>query len=215
MRFDKFMVDRLAENCYPAPFHLDGFDIWYQPESGKKYGVAIDPGQAKVTQSAIVVVCFDQDEHGNYFPKLCARDAGLYSPEVTWNKAVKASQYYNRAMISWEANSHGLAITELGKNYRPIYFRTDIISGVQSVEPGWLTTSKNKDYMLQAVDRYLPDTTCHDIELVRQMRNHRLVGDKVDVVGANDIFMAWAVALMTLDPKPRKYGYSGRHGFKW
>lgn len=215
MRFDKFMVDKLADGCHPAGAHLDSFDVWYWPEPGVKYGVTIDPGQAKVTQSAITVGCFVQDEHGNYHPKLCARDAGLYSPAVTWDKAVKIAKHYNNAMIAWEANSHGLAITELGKHHRPIYMRTDIVSGAQSIEPGWLTTSKNKDYMLQAVDRYLPDTVCHDIELVRQIRNHRLVGDKVDVVGANDIFMSWAVFLMTFDPKPKKYGYSGRHGYKW
>ncbi len=215
MRFDKLAMDKMAGNCYPAIGSRENLSIWYHPEKNKNYVVAIDPGQAKVTQSAISVVCFDLDEHGNYLPKLCARDAGLYSPEITWNKAVKASQYYNRGMIAWEANSHGLAITELGKNYRPIYFRKDVVSGMTSLEPGWLTTSKTKDFMLQTVDKYLPDTICHDIELVRQMRNHRLVGDKVEVVGANDLFMSWAVALMTMDPKPKRRGYIGRSGYKW
>ena len=215
MRFDEHAMDKLSETCHPADAHFDSFDIWYWPEPGVKYVVAIDPGQAKIAQTGIVVACFVQDQYGNYFPKLCARDAGLYSPEVTWEKAEKISLHYNRAMIAWEANSHGLAITVLGKNHRPIYFRTDIINGTQSLEPGWLTTPKNKDYMLQAIERFIPDTICHDKELVGQMRKHKLVGDKVEVDGPSDIFMAWAVALMTLDPKPRKYGYSGRHGYKW
>ena len=212
MRFDKDMMDKLASGCHPHIQSIDNLLIWYPPAEGKTYVVAIDPGQAKVTQSAIVVVTFDQDEYGNYHPKLCARDAGLYAPKITWEKAKKASQIYNKGMIAWEANSHGLAITELGKNHRPIYFRKDIVSGKVSLEPGWQTTSKTKDYMFQAVDRYLHDTICNDLELVRQMRNHKLIGDKVEVVGANDVFMAWCVALMTFDPKPKKYGYMGRSG---
>jgi len=215
MRFDRLSLDKMASQCYPAPTSLDNLSIWFPPEKSKTYFVCIDPGQAKVSQDAIAVICFDLDDYGNYHPKLCARDTGLYGPETTWNKAVKASRHYNKAMIVWEANSHGLAITELGKHYRPIYFRKDIVSGVQSLEPGWLTTSKNKDFMLQAVDRYLPDSICFDIELVRQMRNHRIVGDKVEVVGANDLFMAWAIGLMCGDPKPKRRGYVGRHGWKW
>ena len=215
MRFDKQAMDMISDTCYPTDISLNNLLVWYPPEEGKTYVISIDPGQAKITQSAIVVVTFDLDDAGNYHPKLCARDAGLYSPAVTWDKAVRASQYYNRGMIAWEANSHGLAITELGKNYRPIYFNKDIISGRTSLDPGWMTTSKNKDYMLQAVDRYLHDTICHDIELVRQMRNHKLIGDKVEIVGANDIFMAWCIALMTFDPRPKKYGYTGRSGPRW
>lgn len=215
MYFDTPTMDRIAKDCYPALEVREGLHIWYKPEKDKKYIVAIDPGQAKVAQSAITVLCFGQDEYGNYKPRYCARDAGLYSPEITARKAVAASDYYNRAEIAWEANSHGLAITELLKTRRPIYFRKDIISGRPSMEPGWLTTPKTKDYMLQTANKYLYDLTCHDIELVRQARNHRLVGDKVEVVGASDIFMSFAVGLMCLNPKPMKRGYLGRAGWKW
>jgi hypothetical protein len=219
MRFEPMLVDGIAKECYPAPeVNANGLHIWYKPEKGRKYIVSIDPGQAKITQSAITVVNFDQDELGNYKPKLCARDAGLYSPEVTSGKAIMASDYYNRAEIVWEANSHGLAITELLKHRRPIYFRKDIVNGMQSMEPGWLTSGGargTKDYMLQTVDKYLMDLTCHDIELVRQLRNHRLVGDKVEVVGANDIFMSFAIGLCCLNPKSMKRGYLGKAGWRW
>jgi len=215
MYFDTPTMDRIANDCHPALEVREGLHIWYKPEKGKKYIVAIDPGQAKVSLSAITVLCFDQDEYGNYKPRYCARDAGLYSPEITVRKAVAASDLYNRAEIAWEANSHGLAITELLKNRRPIYMRKDIISGRQTMEPGWLTTPKTKDYMLQTANKYLYDLICHDIELARQCRNHRLIGDKVEVVGANDIFMSFAVGLMCLNPKPMKRGYLGRAGWKW
>jgi len=208
-------VDKLAKNCYPAVTNLAGLDIWYKPEKDKKYIVTIDPGQAKITQSSVGVLTFDEDGYGNHIPKWCARDAGLYSPEVTASKAIAASNYYNRAIITWEANSHGLAITELLKHRRPIYFRRDIVSGMQSLEPGWLTTSKTKDYMLQRVHRHLPDLICHDIELVRQFRNFRLVGDKVVSVGADDIHDSFAIGLMCFDPKPMKRGMIGSAGWKW
>lgn len=216
MYYEPTLLDRLAKDCYPAPKSVNGLDVWYEPEPDRKnYFVSVDPGQAKVSQSAITVGTFNQDEHGNYKPLYCARDAGLYSPEVTARKATAASDYYNRAIIIWEANSHGLAITELLKRRRPIYFRKDIVSGMPSMEPGWLTTSKNKDYLLQTVSRYLVDLTCHDIEFVRQVRNHRLIGDKVEPVGANDIFMSFAIGLTCANPKPMKRGYIGRSGFEW
>ena len=215
MYYDRVIIDKLAQSCYPGKVNGDGLEIWYEPEKGKDYIVAIDPGQAKITQSAITVLTFVLDEFGNYKPKYCARDAGLYSPEVTARKAVKASDYYHRAMITWEANSHGLAITELLKNRRPIYLRKDIISGRESLEPGWLTTSKTKDYMMAVVNRYLPDLTCHDLELVRQLRNLKQIGDKVESIGLDDIFMSMAVGLVCANPKPVKRGYVGRSGWRW
>jgi len=215
MYFDIATMDRLANECYPAPYSRDNLHIWHQPEPGRKYFVSIDPGQAKVTQSAITVLTFTQDKEGNYKPRYCARDAGLYSPEVTVRKAVVASDYYNHAEIGWEANAHGLAITELLKTRRPIYMRKDIISGRESIEPGWQTTPRTKEYMLQTVNKYLYDLECHDIEFVKQCRNHRLIGDKVEVVGPNDIFMSFAIALCCMEPKPIKRGFIGRTGWRW
>ena len=219
MLFEEYWLDRLAKNCHPpSRVTADGLEVWYEPEKGKNYIVSIDPGQAKITQTAIGVLCFDQDDDGNYKPKWCARDAGLYSPEVGVKKAIAASELYNRAMIVWEANSHGLAYTELLKHRRPIYFHKDVVSGRVSMEPGWYTSGGakgTKDYMLQQVNKYLPDLDCHDLELVKQMRNHRQVGDKIEIVGLNDIFMAFAIAICCLNPKPMKRGFMGKAGWRW
>jgi len=213
MVYDSLSIEKLARGC-SAPHRVqDGLQIWFEPQKGQRYIVAIDPGQAKFTQSAMSVVCFAKDDYGNDIPQLCARDAGLYGPELTCSKAVRASDMYNRAMIAWEANSHGLAITTLLKNRRPIYMRRDIVSGVESLEPGWQTSNKTKPYMMSLVSRYLPDMICQDIELVRQFRNFRQVGDKVEVVGADDIHDSWAIALACLSPKPIKRGLIGQA--KW
>ena len=215
MYFDQQTVDTMARSCYPAPHSMDSLKIWYPPEKDMDYIVSVDPGQAKITQSAITVIGFKRNELGNTIPYLCARDAGLYPPELTSNKAIAASNLYGRCMITWEANSHGLAITERLKLRRPIYFRKDITSGRQSMEIGWMTTSKTKDYMLHVMARYLPDLVCHDSEVVQQLRNHRLNGDKVEVVGANDIFMALAIGLVCFNPIKPQVGFAGTTGWKW
>ena len=219
MRFEEHWLDKLAKGCYPTDkITGEGLHIWYPPEKGKNYVVVIEPGQAKITQTAIGVLCFDQDENGNYIPKWCARDAGLYVPSIGAKKAIAASNLYNRAMICWESNSHGLAYNELLGTRKPIYYHKDIINKRVSMEPGWYTSGGargTKDYMLQQVDKYLPDLICHDLELVNQMRNHRLVGDKVFSVGLTDIFMAFAIAVCVLDPKPTRRGFIGRSGWKW
>jgi hypothetical protein len=212
--FDQRTVNIMAESCYPAPNTFQGAQVWYPPEPNKRYVVCIDPGQAKITQTAIGVMTFDVDGD-SIKPKWCARDSGLYLPELTAKKALALSNFYNRAMIAWEANSHGMAITELLKKRRPIYFRKDVISGQQSLEPGWLTTKSSKDYMYQRMHLYLQDIICHDIEIPRQMRNHRQVGDKVVVVGSNDIFMSLAIGLVTFDPKPARRGLVGVSGWHW
>jgi hypothetical protein len=56
---------------------------------------------------------------------------------------------------------------------------------------------------------------CHDIEIVHQLRNHRLVEDKLEVIGANDILMSLAIGLVTTDTKPAKRGLVGTTGWKW
>ena len=214
MYFDQMSIDRIANNSYPAPKSKENLLIWEEPIPGERYSVSIDPGQARITQTAITVVRFRKDTQGNVTAVYCARDAGLYPPETTAIKAINISNYYNRAEIVWEANSHGLAITELLKHRRPIYFRKDIISDKITLTPGWLTTSKNKDYMMHMVARYIPDIECYDIEVAHQLRNHRLVGDKIEVIGASDILMALAVALVTYESHPVKRGLVGVSGWQ-
>ena len=212
-------LDAITKTCYDAPFKMDGLNVWYRPERveegkpHKQYLVIIDPGQGKITQSAIGVLTFEKDALGNTIPIWCARDAGWYSPELTWEKAVKISDYYHRAEIVWEANAHGLAISVLGKNRRPIYFRKDIIDDKPTMVPGWLTTSSTKPYMLQQVNKFLPNLVCHDIEVVRQCRNFREEKGKLVIIGLDDIHDTLAIGLSVHNPRPTKRGYQGRTGW--
>lgn len=213
MYYDTEHVNEIAKTCYDAPIKREGLNIWYDRKPGKRYIVAIDPGQAKITQSAIAVLTIETGEDNFEYPVWCARDAGLYSPEETVRRALLASDHYNRAMITWEANGHGLAVSALLRNRRPIYMRRDVVSGVNTMEPGWYTSSGRrgtKEFMLQTIHRNLPDLVCHDIELVRQLRNARRVGDKVEWVGADDVHDSLGLALVCFNPVEPKRGFQGQ-----
>lgn len=219
MYYDKDVVYQLAQTCYDAPKKIGTLNIWYEPEPGRKdYLVIVDPSQAKFTQSAISVLRFDRDAFGNIVPVWCARDAGWYSTEEEYDKACKYSDYYNRAMMVWEANGHGLAFTLLAKNRRPIYFRKDMIHGVPTTMPGWYTSAGRngtKEYMLKQVHKHLPSLCCHDIELVRQFSNFRKVAGKLEIVGADDIHDTLAIGLSVFEPNPIKRGVIGQTGWRW
>ena len=212
-------TEAIAKTCYDAPYKMDGLNIWYRPERdeegkpSKQYLVIIDPGQGKITQSVISVMTFERDELGNTIPIWCARDAGWYDPDTTWEKATKISDYYHRAEIVWEANAHGLAITVLGKNRRPIYFRKDIVDNMPTMTPGWLTTPSTKPYMMQQVERYLPNLVCHDIELARQLTHFKRVKGKLEIDGLDDIHDTLAIGLAVHNPSPIKRGYQGHAGY--
>jgi len=210
MFYDTDVLNERAKDCYPAQVHRDGASIWYPPEEGKWYLVAIDPGQAKVSQTAIVVLSFVEDR-----PIYCARAAGLWGPETTVHKAVELAKYYNNAMITWEANSHGLAIAPLMKDYPNVYFRRDVVSGRESNELGWLTTPKTKDFMLHTMARMLNTMTVHDMDFISECRNIRLAGDKVISTGADDIHDAVAIGLVCRDSRPIQRGFVGASGYKW
>lgn len=213
MFYDPVVVNDLARGCHPADIHRDGASIWYVPEEGKHYIVTIDPGQAKVTQSAVTVLMPPQSGSDSW--KYCARDAGLYTPEVTKYKAVELAKYYRGAMVTWEANSHGLAISALMKDYKNIYYRRDVVSGRESSEMGWLTTPKTKDFMLHSLHRVLPNMVVHDIEFVSELRNIRQIGDKAMSVGADDIHDSVAIGIVCNNPSPTQRGYMGKSGWKW
>ena len=216
MYYSVEFINRLAETCYPAPQQFNGLNVWYPPEPGGNYLVVVDPGQAKLTQSVISVIQFKRDAIGNIVPVWCARDSGWYETEAEYEKACRASDYYNRAELVWEANGHGFGFTVLAKNRRPIHFREDMIAGRPTMMPGWYTSggrSGTKDYMLSQVRKHLPSLVCHDIELVGQLRNFREVGGKLEIVGMDDIHDTLAIGLSVFNPNPVKRGYQGHVGW--
>jgi len=210
MFYSPEVINEKAKNCYPAPYHRDFAEIWYPPEPNKWYTLAIDPGQAKVTQSAMVVITYDDN-----VPKYCARAAGLWTPEVTADKARDLAHYYNDAVIAWEANSHGLALAPLLKDYPNVYYRRDVITGRMGAELGWYTSSKTKDFMLHILARALHNMIVHDTIFLSECRNIRLSGEKAISIGADDIHDATAIALVCSETQPIERGLVGYSGWKW
>jgi len=214
MYYDPDMLNDKAKDCFPAEIHKFHADIWYPPEKDRWYILAIDPGQGKVTQTAMSVLTFDEDD-GKEIPKLCARAAGLWTPEVTKDIAWDIGRYYNWSTIVWEANSHGMALAPLMKDYPNLYYRRDIVSGRESSELGWYTSPKTKDFMLSTNARMLPDMIVHDIEYISQCRNIRLAGEQAISVGMDDIHDSVCIALVCRDTKPVSRGYVGSSGWRW
>ena len=211
--YDVELLNEKGRNCYPASGHHNHAEVWYPPQDGKEYLISIDPGQAKVSQTVMVVLAFEDN-----VPKYCARAAGLWTLEITADMAKELARYYNNAVITWEANSHGLGLAPLLREYPNLYYRKDVVSGKQSSELGWYTSggrTGTKDFMLNTMMRMLPKMVVHDIEFISQCRNIRQAGDRVVAVGMDDIHDAVAVGLVCRDSRPVVRGFVGSSGYKW
>lgn len=211
---DPEVINRKALDCYPAPDIVGSAHVWQKPEKGQKYMVNIDPGQAKITMTAITVITYKDGR-----PIYCARDFGLYMPEVTYAKAVQLAKYYNGATITWEDNGHGLAISVLfNSGYRPVYWRKDIVSGFPTMSMGWRTTggrNGTKHYMMNMLSNTIMDTEVHDIEFVNQLRSLRLSNEEAVSVGSDDILMSWLLGLVCWQNPQVKRGLIGTAGWRW
>ena len=218
MVYDSLTLKRLSEGCYRSTTSIQGFQVWYPPEEHREYVVVVDPSQAKISKTAITVWRWDPQD-GDGLPDQqveCARFAGLVGPEVTKSMAKHIAELYNHAMIVVEANSHGLAVVVLLKDYPRLYWRHDIVSGKTSRQIGWLTTPRTKPYMVQSLQRALPGLVTHDIELVIQLRAMRWVGDRAVSVGEDDIHDTAAIAAATYKKAQAGRGYVGSAGWsKW
>lgn len=211
MFYSHSIVEEKLKHCYDAPHHYEQFDVWFPPEDGKWCLVSIDPGLGKVSRSAISVVTFDED--GN--PIHCARAAGWWLPEYTYQQAEAIATYYNHATMAWERNLQGFS--EMAKDYPDVYYEQDIISGAVSDQRGWLTTPKKKEYMFHTMVRYLPRITSYDTEFWGECQNIRYAGNKMNIVGLDDIHDSMAIALVCKDAvQPTgKTGLVGTSGFTW
>lgn len=212
MVYDHELLNRLARGCYEAPDRFDGTAVWHKPEPNTPYILSIDPGVGKDSKTAITVWHFVWDgdtEKAVHDATL----AGMLVPEITAYKAIELGRYYNHALITFEANGHGVALVPFFKKYSRIYWRKDIVSGKVSMEPGWITSGKTKPYMVSELSRLLQNMDTHDIRLIGEMRNLRWEGTgKIEVVGEDDIHDSAAIAMACRPNKPSRRGYIGRYG---
>lgn len=214
---NELLLEKEKECTKPLFIGPDGVKIWVKPEEGKRYIIGIDPGLGKQTRTALTVWNFHIEKNGHEVEvgEHCATLAGMIPPERTAQLAINLGNLYNKALLAPEANSHGLAVISELKKYPNLYKRKDFISGRTSLEIGWLTTSKTKDYMLKEVSKMLPHLHIHDKDITSEMRNVRLAGDKVVTVGLDDLHMSTAIAVVCRESRPMLRGYMGSAGWRW
>jgi hypothetical protein len=209
MVYDVELVNQMAKNCYPAPIRHLYADIWYPPEEGLKYLLAIDPGQGKISESVATVWHFTEDEF-----KHCATLSGYYDEPEMAAKCKELARYYNGAIIAPENN---LSIVPHLLDYPDLYYLTDPVSGRVSNEIGWKTTSRTKPYMIREMAINLHKIKTHDIRLVSQLRNIRYVGvgpgKRAMPVGADDYHDSAAIAIVCRGSIPIERGLVGVAGW--
>jgi len=211
MVYDVDTINKLAKDCYPAPYSFQSTQIWYPPEEGKRYLIAVDPGLGKESKSVATVWHFTDDEFIH-----CATLGGLYVPDVMAEKCMELGRYYNcngdGALIAGEANIE--FVVHL-KRYPNLYYRQDLASGRVSNQVGWLTTPKNKQFMITELNRNLSKIKTHDNNFVSQLRNLRYYGERIISIGSDDYHDSAAIAMVCRDSVPIKRGLVGTSGWKW
>jgi len=202
-------VNKLAKDCYPADvFHL-GAEVWYPPEEGHRYLLAIDPGLGKQSDSVATVWEFTELEF-----KHCATFSGKYAGKEMAEKCFPIARWYNDALI---ANEDALDITSHLVNYPNLYYRTDPVSGIVGKSIGWLTTPATKVYMCNELSRSLSLIKTHDIRIVSQCRNIREGKSRGRVipisVGDDDFHDSACIAMVCRDTMAIERGFVGAKGW--
>ena len=202
-------INRLAKNCFPAPFHQLGTDIWYMPEEGAMYLMAIDPGLGKTSESVATVWKFTEEEFLH-----CATFSGFYAGKEMADKCFPVARLYNDATI---ANEDALDITSHLTGYPNLYYRTDPVTGMVGRDIGWQTNSSTKVFMCNELSRSLAKITTHDIRVVSQCRNIREVKSRGRIipmsVGADDFHDSAAIAIVCRGTIQIARGFVGAKGW--
>jgi len=206
------LKDKIAD-CFLAPIQEHHADIWYPPEEGKQYLVAIDPGLGKESMTAITVWNFYMDEQGKEVGQHCATAHGLWEPEMTSRIGMELANFYNRALLATERNID--TVPYLIKRYSNLYYQKDLVSGRLSMVIGWLT-GPNKMFMRDELARLLPNMIIHDARIVKELRNMRFVTTRNHIIitsmGMDDLHDSTAIAVMCRTSRPVRRGYVGSYG---
>lgn len=215
MAYDGDILNNMAKKCYKTNnIHETGAKIWYEPDKDKKYILSCDVGVAKQSETVIVVITIDKDNDGRETIRHCASLSGLIMPNAAAKLSKQLGNYYNHALITWDAASQGIAFGDEINSYGNIYYREDLQTGHVGRVPGWLTTPRTKMYMFDQITRMLPVTITHDLNLISQLKNMRIINDKLLSVGLDDFHDSFGIALSCRGSVPVTRGYAGSAGWK-
>ena len=214
--YDPNITVEMVRNCYDAPDKgPEGSQIWFKPEPNGIYTLGIDPGQGKQTESVGHIWRWDLDH-----PRHEATLHGFYEPDHMARKCKPLLEYYGKPLVIIEANAHGIGLIVEARRlggFR-LYYRRDIIEGIQGQFPGWLTTPKTKPFMMQQLKAILGTMETHDAEFVRQIRGFAELGDgKVGTTVPDDHHDAGCLAIVGVMGRGRSTGrgFQGESGFRW
>ncbi len=212
MVYNTDRVNEMARECYPAPIHHLDADIWEPPEEGRKYLIAVDPGEGKISESVATVWNFQAEEVFQH----CATLSGLYPQDVMGEKSMVLGRYYNEALLAVE---DALDMVVHIKNYPQLYYRTDPVTGRVGKDIGWQTNTKTKPYMITEVNRHLSRISTHDIRIVSQFRNIRWVRsnsgqERAIPIGSDDYHDSTAIAVVCRESIPIERGFVGTAGWR-
>jgi hypothetical protein len=119
--------------------------VWAYPEDGVDYIVAVDPasGRSSGDYTAIQVIRSDTREQ---VAEVQAKMEALQTSEI----AVLLCIYYNEALLSWEINGvgHAVSLGIMQTEYWNLYQRENIESVNFDARYGWTTTVASKPVMV-------------------------------------------------------------------
>ncbi len=223
--YDFDQTERMRMACYDAPGHRNHAEIWNHPASAEDHPVyvcVVDPGQGKITRSVAQIWRVDLDAHQTLRHE--ATLAGKYDPESFAPLVKSLAAYYYTAKIVPEANGHGMAFCALVRDYPNLYWRTDIVSGIESKQIGWKTTGPTrigalgtKMFAITELQNILANLVTYDINLVRELRQVKYSGSNVIFMGSDDYHDAAMILAATRSSisgvLPR--GFIGESGYDW
>jgi len=225
--YDFDTLDRLTHtSCDPVDIGSDGVRIWFPPDETPDehpvYSISVDPGQGKYTRSVALVWRHDLEDFSRV--RLEASLSGLYDSTAFAPMVKRLGYYYQAAKIIPECNGHGLSFVAQITDYPNLYWRTDVVSNIQTRVVGWKTTgaarvggSGTKIYALTELQSLLPLIEMYDIDVIREMRQVKYAGDNIVFLGNDDFHDAAMIMAATRNTMGGNvpHGYQGTSGWKW
>jgi hypothetical protein len=119
-----------------------GLRVFKLPERGKKYVIGVDPAQGNPNSDNSVSIVLEWDGLEEV-----AVLSGKFEPAVLTAYTAELATWFNGAAVMVERNNHGFTVLH---EFQQAFPRVVLLRG-QDGKPGWLTTSRSKTAMFNAV----------------------------------------------------------------
>mgnify|MGYP003638900241 FL=1 len=144
--------------------------VWEHPEEGVEYIVSVDPSAGKSVGDWTAMQVIRVDNR-----KQVAEFQGTLEPLKTAEKSVVLSRHYNDAMLTWEVNGvgHAVSLGIMQSEYWNLYQREQIESTTFDSRYGWSTTVATKPMMVAVGSNIVSDQmpVIRSERLIEEMRS--------------------------------------------